>query len=229
MRILLVPGFAQTSSVWDRTVGHLPGEVEATALNVPVGPDFASTTEALGKSGGQGAYVGYSMGGRLVLHLALTHPEMVEHLVLVSAGPGIADPKERLERRAADEELADWIERHSHEEFLDSWTQQSIFDGVPPQVNRAHRLSSPSEIAGQLRRLGQGIQPSLWDRLGELLTPVTFVVGENDEAYREIAAAAAPLISSPVDIRVVPGAGHALIHEDSTVLAQTIIEVARPG
>ena len=34
MRILLVPGFAQTSSVWDRTVEHLPGEVEATALDV---------------------------------------------------------------------------------------------------------------------------------------------------------------------------------------------------
>lgn len=222
MRVLLVPGFAQTGSVWDKTCAQLT--VEASALEIPNEPDFATTAMGLGISGGQGLYAGYSMGGRLALYLALEQPELVEHLMLVSSGPGIADAGQRRARRAADEELADWIENHPLEEFLDRWTLQPLFGEVPPASHRRHRLTSPAEIAGQLRRLGQGIQPPLWERLGELQIPVTFIVGQDDDKYGEIAARAVDLVGGPGEVITVMGAGHALIHNHPEVLARTILE-----
>ena len=53
------------------------------------------------------AWLGYSMGGRYALHVALRHPELVRRLVLVSATGGIDDPAERAARREGDEALAD--------------------------------------------------------------------------------------------------------------------------
>ena len=49
------------------------------------------------------------MGGRIALHAALAPAleSRVQRLVLIGASPGIADPAERAERRAADERLAD--------------------------------------------------------------------------------------------------------------------------
>ena len=64
--------------------------------------------------------VGYSMGARLALVLALEHPETVERLVLESPSAGIADPADRAQRRAADERLADDLERDGIEAFVDA-------------------------------------------------------------------------------------------------------------
>ena len=227
VRVLLVPGFAHTSRVWDRTIALLGDQLDITSLDIPDEGDFASTATALGGRGGRGLYAGYSMGGRLALFLALEHPELVERLVLVSSSPGIADPEERLTRRIADDELADWIEDHTVDEFLDHWGRQPLFEDITPEDNRRHRLDSPAGIAGQLRRLGQGVQPPLWHRLKELRMPVTFIVGGQDSRYQEIADRAAGLISGPAVVINVTGAGHAMIHHCPESLATTIRNKAK--
>ena len=55
--------------------------------------------------------VGYSMGARLALVLALRHPSIVRGLILESPSAGIADAAERARRRAADEALAEQLDR----------------------------------------------------------------------------------------------------------------------
>ena len=115
---------------------------------------------------------GYSMGGRLALALALRIPQRVRRLVLVSASPGLADDGERAARRAADEALADRIEAIGVEAFAREWAAQPLFAGQPPEVAaaaHADRLRrSAAEHAAQLRGLGTGVMPPLWERLGEL-------------------------------------------------------------
>lgn len=222
MRVRLVPGFAQTGKVWDPTIERLKADLEISALEIPQETDFASTALALGAAGGRGMYVGYSMGGRLVLYLALERPELVVQLVMISSSPGLADPQEHEARRAADDDLANWIEEHTHAEFLDRWSRHPLFEDVPDEVSRRNRLTSTAEIAAQLRRLGQGAQAPLWDRLAELRMPVTFLVGGRDKQYSEIADRAARSIGPNSSVISVSGAGHALIHEFSEEVARTI-------
>ena len=61
--------------------------------------------------------VGYSMGGRIALHVALALGARVQRLVLIGGSPGIADVAEREARRDADERLAAEIESSTVEEF----------------------------------------------------------------------------------------------------------------
>lgn len=163
------------------------------------------------------ALVGYSLGGRVALHLALRHPDAARLLVLESASPGITDPAARDARRAADEALAARLEaiddNAGFDAFLADWYAQPVFASVAarPEAIAAlvarRRQNDPRALATAMRRLGAGTQADLAPRLGELAMPAWWIAGELDPAYRaraETLAAAHPGIRA----EIVPGAGH---------------------
>ncbi len=156
---------------------------------------------------------GYSMGGRIALHVALALGARVQRLVLVGASPGIADPFERAVRRAADERLADQLACMSIEQFAQRWAQTPVLAGLPAEVAaavHADRLrSTPAGLARALRGLGTGALASLWERLAELALPVTLVAGERDAKFAALARAMAAALP-PAPLVIVPGAGHAV-------------------
>ena len=158
---------------------------------------------------GRFTLAGYSMGGRIALHLALALPERVERLVLIGASPGNADPSERCARRAADERLADEIERSTIEEFARRWAGNPVLEGQPAWVHEERLRNTPAGLARALRGLGTGVLPSVWGRLGELTMPVALVVGERDQKFRKIADQMAAVVSD-AEVIVAPGAGHAV-------------------
>jgi 2-succinyl-6-hydroxy-2,4-cyclohexadiene-1-carboxylate synthase len=221
--MVFVPGFTQTARAWCRVVELLPATVEAATLDVPEGLDFASTAHALCDEGGSGTYVGYSMGGRLCLQAAIRQPDVVEGLVLVSASPGIADARERKERRESDEALARGIERDGVDSFLERWLAQPLFASLPADAAGVEdrRRSSVARLTHQLRALGQGTQPSLWDRLPELRVPVHLVTGELDVKYTRLAAAMASRIPN-ARVTTLAGAGHAVHLESPEALAHLL-------
>ena len=222
MRLMLVPGFTQTARSWDRVIDELPGSVEARALDVPTGLDFVETAHALGEAGGKGVYVGYSMGGRLCLQLALERPQLIERLVLISASPGIGDAAERAARGAADEEWADLLESQGADAFYDRWLAQPLFATLSPEAAALDaRSRDVAVLAHQLRALGQGTVEPLWDRLGEISIRVCLTVGMLDERYVGIASAMRPRFPDAA-VQVVQGAGHAVHLEQPHVVARIV-------
>lgn len=169
--------------------------------------------------------VGYSMGGRIALHVALALRKRVERLVLVGASPGIGDGGEREARLRADLRLADEIERSSIEAFARRWAETPVLAGQPAsvfeRVDADRRRNTPAGLARALRGLGTGALPSLWDRLGELTMPVALVVGERDEKFSAIALQMAGAIQRS-EVVVVAGAGHAVHLEAPAAVAEVI-------
>src|ERR1700712_4893130 len=107
--LVLLHGFTQTRQSWRRTAPALEGRFRALAPDLPGHGQAAHRSPTFDACA---AYVralapartftlaGYSMGGRIALHAALTlGPEIVTRLVLVGASPGLADPTARAERR----------------------------------------------------------------------------------------------------------------------------------
>ena len=127
--------------------------------------------------------------------------------MLISASPGLANDGERAARRAADEAFADRIEAIGVEAFAREWAAQPLFAGQPAEVAaaaHADRLRrSAGEHAAQLRGLGTGVMPSLWERLRELPMPVQRSSASSDPKFRAVAER----MGFPA--AVVPGAGHA--------------------
>jgi pimeloyl-ACP methyl ester carboxylesterase len=219
-RVLLVPGFTQTASSWTRVVEVLGASCEAVPIDVPARDTIAATVNAIAKTGGHAVYVGYSMGARLCLRLALDRPELVQALVLVSGSPGIADPEARAARVASDEELARTIVRDGVDAFIDDWLARPMFAGVPsdaPGVADRKALSA-GYLAHCLRVLGAGAFEPMWTRLPELHMPVALVTGRDDTAYDTTAEQMLERIHAAVVQHVRVDGGHALLLENPAVL-----------
>ncbi|PTX63353.1 2-succinyl-6-hydroxy-2,4-cyclohexadiene-1-carboxylate synthase [Melghirimyces profundicolus] len=172
--------------------------------------------------------LGYSMGGRLALSFALLRPERVESLILESSSPGLSSRKERKIRRERDEALAGRIERDGVEAFVRYWEELPLFatqKRLPQTVRRAIREERLAQraagLAGSLRGMGTGVQPSWWDRLEELRAPVALITGEEDRKFCRIAAAMEARLSR-VRRYTVPRAGHA-VHVERPRLFDTIV------
>ena len=216
-RVVLVHGFTQTLVSWNPLADALADTFQVVRVDLPghggsaaVELSFAEAAAAIGDAGGTATYVGYSMGGRLCLRLALDRPDLVQALVLVGASPGLADPEERAARRAADEDLAGEIERMGTTAFLERWLSQPMFTSFTPTLeDRAARLANPSGgLANALRRLGVGVQEPLWSRLGELTMPLLAVAGQDDLKYTRIAEEMADAIGINAQVVALAGAGH---------------------
>lgn len=199
MQRVLVHGFTQTSASWR-------GVLDGTAVDVQPQADLWTTAAWVGEAAGAGEYVGYSMGGRLCLHLALARPHLVHRLVLLGAHPGIEDADARAARRAVDEQWAVSIEQDGVDAFLDRWLAQPLFAGLREPGPRQH---DADVLTACLRRLGTGVQNPLWDRLPELRMPVLVLAGERDSKYVDIGRRTASAIGDNARFASVPGAGHA--------------------
>jgi 2-succinyl-6-hydroxy-2,4-cyclohexadiene-1-carboxylate synthase len=234
--IVLLHGFTHTGASWDPVVAALGERYRALAPDIrghgargkarPITLDAAIEDIARLTAGADRFTLGgYSMGGRIALHVALTLPGRVEHLILIGASPGLADPAERAARRAEDEQLAQDIERSTIEQFARRWAAMPVLAGQPDEVRArlwADRLrSTPAGLARALRGLGTGALPPLWDRLGELAMPVALLTGERDQKFAAIARRMAKLIPD-AEVAVVPGAGHAAHVEAPEAVAAAI-------
>jgi len=234
--VVLLHGFAGTRHAWDLVADRLdPERYRPLALDLrghgaardarPITFDEV-VADVVEQAPDRFVLCGYSLGGRVALHVALAHPERVSRLVLVASTAGIDDPALRDERRAADERLAADTETGTIEEFADRWSRQPLFAGTPPSAARVWRAdllrNDPKALAAVLRGLGAGTMQPLWDRLSELDgMPVTIIAGERDGRYaatgRRIAAAL-----PGARLLLVPGAGHGLPREAPQAVAAAI-------
>jgi 2-succinyl-6-hydroxy-2,4-cyclohexadiene-1-carboxylate synthase len=166
--------------------------------------------------GGRERYglLGYSLGGRVALHLALASPGQVGALILESTSPGILDPDDRAKRRRGDDELAEFTERKGVAAFTRRWEALPLFASqrkLPLPVRhlqRDQRLhNTPRGIANSLRGMGAGVPEPVHDRLAELTMPTLLIVGALDDRYRAHAAVMQEKLPS-ARLAVVEEAGH---------------------
>lgn len=230
-RMVLVHGFTQTGRAWGRAGAALAQRHSLVLVDAPghgrssdVAADLWAGAELIGLRGGRATYVGYSMGGRYCLHLALSRPGLVERLVLVGATAGIEDEAGRAERREADRSLEQLLYEQPLERFIDDWLAGPLFKNLDAgAAARSARLENTAAgLASSLRLAGTGAQDSLWGRLPELAMPVLLVVGERDEKFRAIAERMQQAIGANAALAVVEGAGHAAHLEQPEAFAAVV-------
>jgi 2-succinyl-6-hydroxy-2,4-cyclohexadiene-1-carboxylate synthase len=227
--VVALHGFAGTGRAWD-LVGDglvapdLPGHGSSSDLR-PVSFD-ACVAHVLAAAPERFALAGYSLGGRVALHVALAAPQRVERLVLVATTAGIEDATERAQRRAADEALAAATERGTIDDFVARWSANPLFAGDPADAVafwlEDMRRNEPAGLAAALRGIGTGAMAPLWDRLGELTMPATVVVGERDAKFAALGERLAAGVGGPAELVVIPGAGHGLPREAPERLAAVL-------
>lgn len=231
-RIVLVHGFTQNRRCWSPFDALLSARHPLRLLDAPGhgdsghgDADLPTAAALLAASGGPGTWLGYSMGGRMALRVALDHPALVARLVLIGASPGLADGAERAARRDADERLAERLLADGLAAFLDTWLALPLFAGLDAATaHRAERLrNDPAGLAASLRAAGTGAQEPLWSRLDELTMPVLLLAGADDERYLAIAHDMAARIGDHATVAAIGGAGHTAHLEQPARTAATVL------
>jgi 2-succinyl-6-hydroxy-2,4-cyclohexadiene-1-carboxylate synthase len=158
--------------------------------------------------------VGYSMGARVALRLAIAHSARVGRLILEASSAGIAEPVERTARRLADAALARTLEHDGIEPFVDAWEQTPVLAGetllgagTRAAVHAIRVTQDPAGLAASLRAAGQGAMEPLHGRLREIAAPTLVIVGADDPTRDRAEAVAAGIPGSRV--AVIDGVGHA--------------------
>jgi 2-succinyl-6-hydroxy-2,4-cyclohexadiene-1-carboxylate synthase len=234
--LVLLHGFGGTHRAWDGVAAllcrqrytplalDLPGHGQAAAAEpAPIGFD-SCVAHVLARAPQSFALCGYSLGGRIALHVALAAPARVSRLVLVSTSAGIDDEAQRAARRASDRRLADELERDPFEQFVERWRAQPLFAGDPPAVAELawedQRRNRPAALAAALRGLGTGEMTPLWDRLGELTMPAVVLAGDRDAKFRRLGERMTGQLAN-AKLVVVDG-GHRLALENPAAVARAL-------
>lgn len=227
--LLLLHGFTGSSETWAPFIEKWTTHFQIITIDVPghgkTCSDVGKTMEQFANDVGQFLQylqlddvhlLGYSMGGRVALSIAMYYPEIVRTLILASASPGIANEKERCEREEADRKLATSIQANGIEHFVSFWeniplfaTQKQLPKKVQQRIRQERLAQSENGLANSLRYMGTGVQPSWWHRLGDILIPVCLIVGELDEKFIHLNKQMANKLHD-VTFHVVLQAGHAV-------------------
>jgi 2-succinyl-6-hydroxy-2,4-cyclohexadiene-1-carboxylate synthase len=155
--------------------------------------------------------LGYSLGARVALHVALGTDLALGRLILIGATAGIEDPEVRAARRAADDEMAERLEASGDvDAFISRWVSGPMFARLAGAAQaEERRRNSATGLASSLRLAGTGTQEPLWDRIPSLEPPLLALAGTDDVRFaahaRRLAALAPRAITS-----LIPGGGHAV-------------------
>jgi N-formylmaleamate deformylase len=167
--VIFIPGLGCPGEVWDSTVAHFDGKIEAHVLTLAgfagtkaVKPPLAATvrkelvryirSHRLSKP----IIVGHSMGGFIAYWLAATAPDLIGGVIVVDAGPALAAD-------AADPETAHLLRN--------AWAQAGD-DVLPDQVRAAYTsmVTDPKKIEPFIEAITKSDRQTMGDAIFELVT-----------------------------------------------------------
>ncbi len=206
VKALMLHGFTGSADGWNHlepllgdfftvTAVDLPGHRGSPLPKAKGAQGYWETVDAVGAMIDEPqVIVGYSLGARIALGVALRFPSKVSRLIVESGTAGIRQRHARQQRRLADAALADQIITQGVDAFVQQWEQLPLFSGVrqlPDEIQTQQRVRRRSHsadgLAGALACLGQGAQPDCWPLLPRARIPALLVCGSGDLKYAAIA------------------------------------------
>nr|XP_051209292.1 protein PHYLLO, chloroplastic isoform X2 [Lolium perenne] len=190
---------------------------------------------------GEVVVVGYSMGARIALHMALSQNQKISGAILISGSPGLRHEVSRRRRSAIDKSRAQFLLSSGLECFIETWYSGKMWASLRghPQfdslVRTRRKHSNITDLSKVLADSSVGRQKSLWEDLKDLKKPLLIVTGEKDVKFREISEQMCSEIRKHgereadcrdrqelCEMMVVPESGHAVHVENPLPLVRAI-------
>ena len=133
---------------------------------------------------------GYSLGGRIALHLARLAPEKLLSLQLESCHPGLLSVLDKLARQQNDKEWADKLASLPIESFLEFWYQQAVFEDLDEferkQLIEMRSHNNSKALLNCYQSTSLAFQENLWfvpNELSQHDINCQLYVGSNDKKF----------------------------------------------
>ena len=169
--------------------------------------------------------IGYSFGGRLALELFFSNPDAIDLVIVLGSNLGLLSSAEKKERIASDQAWAEQLSTLSWEEFNHHWNSQAIFkneaQATPPRYSGDYSVASLQRALTHFSLGHMQTSPSALKRYKEKLY---FFSGERDPKITPLYAELAQQ-GVIANWQVLPAAGHRLLHENPSSLADRLVRI----
>lgn len=160
--------------------------------------------------------LGYSLGGRLALHVLLDDPTLWSGGILISTHPGLDSDEERQQRLMRDKVWAERFLRDPWELLMKDWEGQPIFKEETSRFLRKEGDYQREDLAKWLTSFSLGVQENLRRSIEKLPVPLTWMTGEHDQAFTALAKSVCEHHALSKHV-VVPGGHHRCILSRSAI------------
>lgn len=192
----------------------LPGHGDSLNQALPM-PGFEACCELIEQTVSklgveQYHLIGYSLGGRIALHLARRYRSCVLSLILESCHPGLQSEQDKAQRRINDAQWADKLAELDMTTFLTQWYQQAVFADLSYQQQHAmikRRCGNQGvNLSNCYQATSLALQASLWDTPAVINAPCFFIAGSDDSQFLSLARRWQQ--QSPLQLYCVNASGH---------------------
>ncbi|XP_056697055.1 protein PHYLLO, chloroplastic isoform X3 [Spinacia oleracea] len=251
--LLFLHGFLGTGEDWTSVMKALSRSAKCFSVDLPGhGRSQIQSRDSINPTGGQSlsievvaevlsqlinkistgkvTLVGYSMGARIALYMALRFSDKIDGAVMISGSPGLKDETERRIRAAKDDSrahsliafgLAPFLENWYHGDLWNSFREHPSFEKIVASRLQHHDIHC---LAKALSGLSIGRQPPLWEDLKHCKVPLMFVVGEKDVKFKRISQDICRKMGETTNHEAVeiPNCGHAVHLENPLAVVRLV-------
>lgn len=153
----------------------LDGEPSLETLAQKIAPHITDNTVALG----------YSLGGRALLHLPVEAHHRLRALVLISSHFGLSSEAEKNQRLKADQIWADRFCTEPWPQLMIGWNNQAVFAGDRDRLERFEKNYSRIQLRNVILGCSLGRQKDLLKHDAIDFKKVLFIHGDKDTKYSE--------------------------------------------
>jgi 2-succinyl-6-hydroxy-2,4-cyclohexadiene-1-carboxylate synthase len=236
--LLLLHGFMGSSTDFSPAITTLSKHFHCICVDLPGhghtqidNHNFVSTAnQILAIAPNQCHLLGYSLGGRLALYLALNHPDRWQKVILESTSFGLATPQARTQRQQQDAAIIGKLRQPELDftAFIQNWYQQTVFTGIPQHPNFPELIASrlqnhPLALARSLETMGLGQQPYLGELLPTNQIPLLLLAGEQDLKFVAIGQQITQLCPQAAMV-ILPNCSHNTHFQQLELWLQKVLE-----
>lgn len=168
--------------------------------------------------------IGYSLGGRLALHIFEKNPDLFLQLILISTNPGLTTEREKLERELLDKNWSEQFKHHPWSEVLKKWNQQAVFKDSQQEPDRKEENYQREQLSQSLVNWSLAKQQNKKHLSHQFVNRMTWINGEKDRKFNEMMRSLKEENPQLKNVQV-SKAGHRVLFDNPEILAQEIFKV----
>lgn len=130
-------------------------------------------------------FLGYSLGGRIGLHLLNKHADLFSHFIFASTHPGLMTVAERQDRLSSDAKWSERLYQLRWTDFQSSWNAQAVFQGSHEPLRKETDFNK-KKLAFGLSSLSLGMQSDMRPAIRAFSKKITWVYGQQDQKFNQI-------------------------------------------